>query len=300
MKNLKTGALRFVKSLGRGVKTVVLAVGRGIALFMRSLKRLFHKIHLELRKFHRGNMRRFTKWADPRLEKYRIAKKSSENITEPSEPEANEPIITDVIIEKSSPEQNPNKNSVSAKPELCAPQSQADFLKVLQMTPREVLDYRARQIITMAFQLPKTHASDLMVPKSKITYVHDDEVLGPLTLDRLYKTGFDHFPVVDKKETVIGTIHTTSFNNLEIKETSVVRDILDPGIYYIRSNYTLEQVLAAFLRVNCYFFLVVDHYGRTIGMLTFARLISFLFGDTITDHFQQDNDRLAVAKRRDP
>ncbi len=300
MKNLKTGALRFVKSLGRGVKTVVLAVGRGIALFMRSLKRFFHKIHLELRKFHRGNMRRFTKWADPRLEKYRIAKKSSENITEPPKPEANEPIITDVIIEKSSPEQNPNKNSASVKPELCAPQSQADFLKVLQITPREVLDYRARQIITMAFQLPKTHASDLMVPKSKITYVHDDEVLGPLTLDHLYKTGFDHFPVVDKKETVIGTIHTTSFNNLEIKETSVVRDILDPGIYYIRSDYTLEQVLAAFLRVNCYFFLVVDHYGRTIGMLTFARLISFLFGDTITDHFQQDNDRLAVAKRRDP
>lgn len=300
MKNLKTGALRFVKSLGRGVKTVVLAVGRGIALFMRSLKRFFHKIHLELRKFHRSNMRRFTKWADPRLEKYRIAKKTPDNITEPSKPEATEPIITDVIIEKSSPEQNPNKNSASAKPELCAPQSQADFLKVLQMTPREVLDYRARQIITMAFQLPKTHASDLMVPKSKITYVHDDEVLGPLTLDRLYKTGFDHFPVVDKKETVIGTIHTTSFNNLEIKETSVVRDILDPGIYYIRSDYTLEQVLAAFLRVNCYFFLVVDHYGRTIGMLTFARLISFLFGDTITDHFQQDNDRLAVAKRRDP
>lgn len=299
MKNLKASALRLAKSIGRGMKTVALTIGRGIAIFMRSLKQLFHKIHLGLRKFHRGNMRRFTKWADPHLEKYRITKKIPEDIAKSSALEATEPVITDVIIEKSSPEQDPNKTTVPTQSELCAPRSQSDFLKILQMTPREVLDYRARQIITMAFQLPKTHASDLMVPKSKITYVHDDEVLGPLTLDRLYKTGFDHFPVVDKKENVIGTIHTTSFNNLEIKETSVVREILDPGIYYIRSDYTLEQVLAAFLRVNCYFFLVVDHYGRTVGMLTFARLISFLFGDTITDHFQQDNDRLAVAKRRE-
>lgn len=295
MKKIKKALARFFKALARGLKTVTLAIMRGIAICMRGLKRLFHKISLELGKFHRGNMRRLTKWVDPRLEKYRIHKKTTPDTTTKTSPaETNPTIITSVISEKSSPEQSP-----TIEAENCIPQTQAEFLKLLQHTSRDVLDYRARQIITMAFELPKTHARDLMVPEAKITYVHDDEVLGPLTLDRLYKTGFDHFPVVDRKDHVIGTIHTTSFNNLEIKETSVVREILDPGIYYIRGDYTLEQVLAAFLRVNCYFFLVVDGFGRVIGMLTFARLISFLFGDTITDHFSSDNDRLAVAKRRE-
>jgi len=298
-KKFKTGLIRFLKALGRAIKSVALAIGRTVALLLRGLKQLFHKIHLNLRKFHRSNMRKFTKWVDPRLEKYRTTKRFTEVATKatPVNAETDPAIITSVISENSSPEQNPNKTE-DLSPETCAPQSQAEFLKLLQHTSRDVLDYRARQIITMAFQLPKTHASDLMVPKSKITYVHDDEVLGPLTLDRLYKTGFDHFPVVDSKDKVIGTVHTTSFNNLEIRETSQVKDILDPGIYYIRGDYTLEQVLAAFLRVNCYFFLVVDSFGRVVGMLTFARLISFLFGDTVTDHFVSDSDRLAVAKRK--
>lgn len=302
MKKLKTSLSHFFKASARALKSLTITIGRGLALFMRSLKRLFHKIGLRIGKFHRSNMRRFTKWVDPRLEKYRHHPKTapspssanpdlSTKAETATETEAS--IITPVISEESSPEQIPNK-----KPAPCAPTSQADFLKLLQQTPRDVLDYRARQIITMAFQLPKTHARDLMVPKTKITYVHDDEMLGPLTLDRLYKTGFDHFPVVDHKDKILGSLHTTSFNNLEIKETSTVREILDPGIYYIRGDYTLEQVLAAFLRVNCYFFLVVDNFGRVIGMLTFARLISFLFGDTITDHFAGDNDRLAVAKRK--
>lgn len=296
MKKFKTGLIRFFKAFGRIIKSIILTLARGLALLMRSLKRLFHKIHLNLRKFHRSNMRKFTKWADPRLEKYRTTKKIASPIKAEAVAEAAPPIITSVISEKSSTEQNPIKTDADVD---CVPKSQADFLKLLQRTPRDVLDYRARQIITMAFQLPKTHASDLMVPKAKITYVHDDEVLGPLTLDRLYKTGFDHFPVVDSKDKVIGTIHTTSFNNLEIKETSQVKDILDPGVYYIRTDYTLEQVLAAFLRVNCYFFLVVDSFGRVVGMLTFARMISFLFGDTISDHFVSDSDRLTVAKRRE-
>lgn len=286
-KDLKANLARAAKATGRGLKATALAIGRGIALFMRSLKQLFHKVHLKLHKAYHQSLRHFTKWIDPRLEPYRTPAKTSASVPAKAEPAANETATA----------QPEPKTATSV--DLPVPKSQADFLKILQMTPRDVLDYRARQIITMAFQLPKTHASDLMLPKSKITYVHDDEVLGPLTLDRLYKTGFDHFPVIDQKDNVIGTVHTTSFNNLEIKETSLVRDILDPSIYYIRGDYTLEQVLAAFLRTNCYFFLVVDGFGRTIGMLTFARLISFLFGDTITDHFQRDNDRLAVAKRRD-
>lgn len=295
-----SGFQRFLKSFLRGVQKLLLSIGRGIAIFFRGLKRFFHKIHLELRKFHRGNMRRFTKWADPRLEKYRPAGHKLSDSADPQPAETLKTSERSKAPAAAATHTSAEIAEISAEPaELHAPKSQAEFLKLLQMTPRDVLDYRARQIITMAFQLPKTHASDLMLPKSKITYVHDDEVLGPLTLDRLYKTGFDHFPVVDTKNNVIGTIHTTSFNNLEIKETSVVAEILDPGIYYIRTDYTLEQVLAAFLRVNCYFFLVVDNFGRTVGMLTFARLISFLFGDTITDRFQQDNDRLAVAKRRE-
>lgn len=249
------------------------------------------KFHASAKKLHRRNMRRLTKWLDPRLEKYRSAPKLPAEAT---------PLTTEVShsadTTPSSKAPEPETPAPEKSPE--TPRTAADFLKILQRTPRSVLDYRARQIITMALKLPKTTAAELMTPKSKIVYVRDNEVLGPLTLDRLYRSGFAHFPVIDANEKIIGSVHTTSFNNLEIRETSRVSEILDPGVYYIRSDYNLEQVLAAFLRANCYYFLVVDSFGRIIGILTFSRFISFLFGDTITDDFDRDNDRLAVAKRK--
>lgn len=246
-------------------------------------------VHTSLKKFHRYTMRHLTKWLDPRLERYRTAKLQS-SLPANTQPAPETP---------KAPTATTESDAQKTEPALQTPRTSADFLKIIQHTPRSVLDYRSRQIITMALKLPEVTAAELMTPKSKIVYVRDNEMLGPLTLDRLYRSGFSHFPVINATEKIIGSVHTTSFNNLEVRETSRVSEILDPGIYFIRSDYNLEQVLAAFLRANCYFFLVVDNFGRIVGMLTFARFISFLFGDKITDDFSYDNDRLAVAKRKD-
>ena len=124
------------------------------------------------------------------------------------------------------------------------------------------------------------------------------EVLGPLTLDRLYHSGYQHFPVINDSRRIIGLIHTTALNSLEIKETSRAIDILDPKVYYLREDYTLNQALAAFLRTNCYFFLVIDRFERIVGMLTYQMIIDYLLGETPSDNFDRDADRLAVAKRK--
>lgn len=92
-------------------------------------------------------------------------------------------------------------------------------------------------------------------------------------------------------------IHTTAFNSLEIKETSRVIEILDPKVYYVRDDYTLEQALAAFVRTNAYLFLVVDRHERIVGMLTHEQIIGYLLGEVPEDNFTQDSKRAAVAKR---
>ncbi len=43
--------------------------------------------------------------------------------------------------------------------------------------------------------------------------------------------------------------------------------------------------------------LVVDKYGKIVGILNFTDLTSFLFGKLKNDGFLHDDDRLAVAKR---
>jgi CBS domain containing-hemolysin-like protein len=65
----------------------------------------------------------------------------------------------------------------------------------------------------------------------------------------------------------------------------------------MRDNYTLEQAMAAFLRTNCYFFMVVNSNGTLVGLLTFKMLISHLLGKAPEDDFEADGDVNAVAKR---
>ena len=224
----------------------------------------------------------FTHWIDPKLQKYRTSKHDKHTPTKTTP-------ITEV--------KSDNKNHTPV-PKDYTPNSIADFLNLLKRTPRSVLSTRERHVIATIMNFPTVKVSEIMLPKSAITYVQADEVLGPLTLDRLYRSGFQHFPVLNKQRQIIGLVHTTSFNNLEIKETRNVQDIIDPKICYVRDDYTLNQALAAFLRTNSYFFLVVDHYVSIVGMLTYQMLVDYLLGETPSDNFDHDSDRLAVAKRK--
>lgn len=178
------------------------------------------------------------------------------------------------------------------------PRTTPEFLHLMRRVPRSVLSQRERHVIATVMTFPNIKVSELMLPQSAITYVNAKEVLGPLTLDRLYRSGYQHFPVLDDRGHIIGLIHTTALNSLEIKQTSRADEILDPKVYYLREDYTLNQALAAFLRTNCYFFLVIDRFERIVGMLTYQMIVDYLLGETPSDNFDRDNDRLAVAKRK--
>ena len=55
--------------------------------------------------------------------------------------------------------------------------------------------------------------------------------------------------------------------------------------------------MAAFLRTNCFFFLVVDKNGNAVGLLTYQMLISYLLGFVPHDDFAEDTSISAVMKR---
>lgn len=270
------------RSVGGTVRTRVIQ-------FWRGLCRILHEIKVTF-------LASFTKWVDPKLEKYRTP--ATRKLT--PTPETRTPAKTTTITEIKSSTKNltPTNAQLTSDKQPYTPKTIEEFLDIMKRTPRSILDRRERHVIATIMNFPHVKVSEIMLPPSAITYVNDDEVLGPLTLDRLYKSGYQHFPVIDGRHRIIGLIHTTALNSLEIKKTSHAREILDPKVYYLREDYTLNQALAAFLRTNCYFFLVVDRYERIVGMLTYQMLIDYLLGETPSDEFERDSDRLAVAKRK--
>ncbi len=267
----------------------------------RGIKKFFKAVRRNFRKFKRHTLTKFTRWVDPRLEKYRVkqhdyhANQVAENNVKNKQTE-NE--VKNTRAEIKSVAGMAGDLAIQAEAVHYTPKTKQDFLELVKRTPRTVLSGRERNLLANVMNFDEQRVGDIMLPKEAITYVHDDEILGPLMLDRLYRSGFSHFPVVDHTNEVIGIIHTAVLNSLEEKETHRAGEFMEHRACFLREDYTLRQALAAFYRTNSYFFIVVDKRGKTVGLLTYQMLMNYLFGKNINDDFNADSERMQVAERK--
>ena len=183
------------------------------------------------------------------------------------------------------------------EPELTIPQTKDELVEILSRAPKSVLSTRERNVIAAAMSFQSRPVSDLMLPAADITFVHENDFLGPLMLDKLYKSGYNHFPVKNTTGQIVGVLHTESLNSLKIRETDRAKEYLDKKLYYMRDDYSLEQAFAAFLRTNCFFFLVVNRHADLVGLFTYKMLAEYILGRVPKDDFERDQDITAVARR---
>ncbi len=246
-----------------GFLEVLKKIGRAIGDF-------FVTIGQALKKAWQNFLKAFVRWSDPKLEPYRAKKRAN---------------LEPVVVQ----EQDYN---------MAPPETREDLFALIREAPMSVLSAEERKAMVAVLSLPDVQVSEIMTRGSKIVFVNKEEVLGPLVLDKLYRSGFTFFPVIDGREHIVGTLHTALLNSLDIKDTKSAREVMEPRVYYLRGDYSLEQALKAFLRTGTQMMLVVDNYEKLIGMLTFGQLMDYLFSQKYTDGFDKDDDRLAVAKRR--
>lgn len=183
-------------------------------------------------------MHRLVKFIDPRLEKYR------------------------------------SKNPKT--PPKYTPRTLEEFIDVLRRTPKSILSTTDRNRIAAIMSFDTRTVADLMVPRSKMIFVQEKEVLGPLVLDKLYKSGFTNFPVVDSKDKVLGTIHTEALNALEIKHTDRADKYINTTVHYLHTSDSLTHAVAEIERTNSYYFLVLDEQNSLVGFFTTQMLLDYL------------------------
>lgn len=150
----------------------------------------------------------------------------------------------------------------------------------------------------LIFQDKPVH--QVMVPKSVVQTVNKGEVLGPLVLDELHKTGHSRFPVIEGDiDHVVGVLHIQDL--MEIKSDSKsakVDTLMEKRVYYIDQNKSLEYALAAFLKARHHLFIVINSYRETIGILTLEDVVEALIGKNIVDEFDTYDDLRKVAAKQ--
>lgn len=227
-------------------------------------------------------IKKLVKLLDSKLERFRERKKEEMPPEQPLE----EPSKEEVVEEK-----------VELLPTYSPPTLEA-FLQIIKNTPLDVLSKDDRATIASAISFRERKIESIMLPKNKITFVYEHDFLGPLMLDKLYQSGYSHFPVLSSDgRKIIGILHTAQLNSLEIKNTERASAYVDPKVFYLRGDYTLEQAMAAFLRTNSFFYIVVNNQGQVIGLLTYKMLVVQMLGYEPSDDFADDSDLALVSRR---
>ena len=150
------------------------------------------------------------------------------------------------------------------------------FFGVIQRTPKSVLSQKERERLAAVMSFDERAVSDIMVKKNDMVFVNEKDFLGPLMLDKLYKSGFTNFPVVDNSNKVKGIIHTEALNMLEIKKTDRASKYMDKEVAYLHVTDNLKKVIDEIERTNSYYYLVLDEKDELAGFFTIQMLLDYL------------------------
>ena len=177
------------------------------------------------------------------------------------------------------------------------PQTEKEFIGVLKRTPKDILSDDQRNLIASAMTFDQIPVSEIMTERRDLMLLSEADFLGPLLLDKMFKTGNTHFPVLDKNGNVFGYVNTEDIDPLKITEDQPLDHYINKKVYFARADYSLQMLLATFLRSDCTYCIIVDKEAHIVGAVTLDTLMTVLFGHHIRDTFDNDANPQAVAER---
>lgn len=176
--------------------------------------------------------------------------------------------------------------------------SRQELLHIVDGVEASWLSRVEKKMIHGALDFGAKRAKDYMTPRSQMEAIGVNELLGPLVLDDLHKTGHSHFPVFDGDiDRIVGVLHLHNIFTLIDKRTITVGDAMEPKVLYINENQPLDDVLSVCIKHRRHLLVVVNEREETVGVITIEDAVSQLIGRAIVDSGDDHDNRQKVAAR---
>ncbi|MFZ2545192.1 MAG: CBS domain-containing protein [Candidatus Saccharimonadales bacterium] len=150
----------------------------------------------------------------------------------------------------------------------------------LVMSSGHVFTAEQQDIILNSLDWHTTSIADVMTPKRKLVTIKFNELLGPLVLDDLHKSGYSRFPVIKGDvDNIIGILDITTL--LEIngtKKSETAEKAMSQQVLRIESDEPLPVALSLLEKSRQHILIVVDVNGSTVGLVTLTDIMGSLLG----------------------
>ena len=180
------------------------------------------------------------------------------------------------------------------------PENLPELVSILRdAAERQLIEVDALNIIFGALQVSDMHARDIMIPRSSLVVVDEDQTLEEL-LPVIVDSRHSRFPVVgDNVDDIKGILHAKDLLPLllpENQQSFTMRDCIRPALLIPESK-RLNVLLQEFRANRNHMALVVDEYGQISGAVTIEDVLEQIVGE-IEDEHDVDDD--SFVKRLEP
>lgn len=160
----------------------------------------------------------------------------------------------------------------------------------------KIVTTEEKKILNRAIKMSDKKVLDIMTPRSVVDYVESDEMLGPLKIDELYKTGHSRFPVIGKNvDDIIGILYLRDLVVLEDKKTKKANQMTKTPVYFVSQEESIDKTLIAFLKHQTHLFVVINEYRETVGVVSVEDAVEFILDRKIVDEDDVADDLRKLA-----
>ena len=151
----------------------------------------------------------------------------------------------------------------------------------------DLLDADEHAMLQGVLKVSETQARDIMVPRSHMVVVEQDEPPEVL-LRTIVDSGHSRFPVIgEDRDEVVGILIAKDllghFSEGRPGNDFRVADVLRPAVYIPESK-RLDTLLTQFRESHNHIAIVVDEYGGVAGLATIEDVIEQIVGDIDDEH----------------
>lgn len=143
-----------------------------------------------------------------------------------------------------------------------------------------VLSSEQQDLIRRGLRWHTMEVKRVMTAADEIVTVKKTELLGPLVLDDLHKSGHTRFPVVGNGiDSVVGQINIANLFEIDCsKKTPTAAQVMIPLDIRLHHDTPLPEALRQLNDHPAQLGLVVDDHEKTVGLVTLSDILNALLG----------------------
>lgn len=152
-----------------------------------------------------------------------------------------------------------------------------ELLFLIENSPAAIDDSQ-RRLIRSALEFDDITVDEIMTSFDEVMSLAANDLIGPLMLDDLHRTGYEYFPVLNRADEVVGILNLADLVSLDNKTSQTAQELCDNEVVMLRCGDSLMGALQQLLTEQA-LVAVVEKRGKPVGVVRLNSIIASLIGD---------------------